>query len=189
MFSGKPNFSLRNKKIIRRRSISGATTSMYGTSQPGLFSKKSTPPFPAILINGSSTNSSRPPSGSSNRPTDTNSSTTPLSISRPVSASSLAPLLQPHNGGMISIHVDLNVFSEGDNIWSVPVTNDATCKHVLTIVSYFKINKLVNLLYFSTSSLILGKGLAWEGSSGRNDHPWFPFLFIFTRNLECGKSC
>ncbi|KAI6653382.1 hypothetical protein LOD99_3601 [Oopsacas minuta] len=106
MFSGRPNFSLRNKKLTRRRSISGATAiTTFGTSQAGIFANNKI-----------------------NKNKEENNKTVSLEISRPASVSSLAPQLMtsslpPLNmNNRVNIKIDTSLYQSSPD--GTPSLND-----------------------------------------------------------------
>ena len=113
MFSGRPNFSLRNKKLTRRRSLSGATSmATYGASQTGIFA-----------TNNNNVNNK----GNKFSNKEQLSKQASLQISRPASVSSLAPQLTSSLppiklSGKVSIKIDISLFMSSPE--GTPSVND-----------------------------------------------------------------
>ena len=121
MFSGKPNFSLRNRKLTRRRSISGATpNAKIITPQSGQFAGSNLQKSKTIALLRT------------NKTTDTNL----LEISRPSTVSSLAPQQFPPKtasspspiklNGTFNIKIDISMFLSSPE--STPNLNDIRVK-------------------------------------------------------------
>lgn len=104
MFSGRPNFSLRNKKLTRRRSLSGATSmATYGASQAGIFATN----------NNNNTDINTKTNKFPNK--EKLSKQASIEISRPASVSSLGPQLTQSlppikMSGKFSIKIDISLF-------------------------------------------------------------------------------
>ena len=117
MFSGKPNFSLRNKKLTRRRSISGATSNAtFGTSQAGMFSPGN---------DGLNQNSTQFVNKNTHK--ELNCKTLSLEIGRPSSVSSLGPQLTTSfpklkQFGSVNIKIDVRLFLSSPEC--TPTVND-----------------------------------------------------------------
>ena len=127
MFSGKPNFSLRNKKLTRRRSISGATSnSTFGTSQAGIFAQTTNNDFKINNAQFANKNSQK----------EVNGKTLTLEISRPSSVSSLGPQLtssfpkmKPY--GTVNIKIDVGLFLSSPEC--TPNLNDIRAKPQMSL--------------------------------------------------------
>ena len=121
MFSGRPNFSLRNKKLIRRRSLSGATSmATYGASQAGIFTTNS--------------NTNNKTNKFPNK--EQLSKQASLQISRPASVSSLGPQLTSSlppikMSGKVSIKIDISLFLSSPE--GTPSVNDIRGKPEMSL--------------------------------------------------------
>ena len=127
MFSGKPNFSLRNKKLTRRRSISGATsTAIFGTSQAGIFAPTNNDD---LKINNTQY-------VNKNNNKEINSKTMSLEIGRPSSVSSLGPQLtaslpKMKPFGSVKIKIDVSLFLSSPEC--TPTANDIRGKSEMSL--------------------------------------------------------